>query len=600
MKKVWIWVLSIVALLVVLLLSGAWYLSKNWKGLIEEKLAVFVKESSQGLYTISYDALDINPALGNVTFRNLALHADTAVYRLLEEQQKAKNDVFEVELKSLRIKRFSLFDLLKNKGLHVASIAIDGVDMHWMQKHHAYNDTIVDTNKESFEERLHKVFSFVKVDAISIDTVAFNFVKRDESGKELNKFSHKANSIQVQDIMIDSLSKADPDRIFYTKKIAVTIPEFKHILSNGFYKAGFKSLRLNTEDKSVVLIKGYYQPIIPRHAYFNQKGENKALMNIEMDSLRLDGIDFKSLLEKQDLTARHVMLSQGHVQVYGDKRYPKKPENQIGQAPHQKIMRLPFKMHLDSVRVDRVDVQYTEMGDRYQREGTITFDRTSGYLTNVTNDTTVLAKNKYMRADLLSHVMNSGELKVLFNFDMLSKAGDYTYVGGVGRMRAPAFNRILQPLLNVEIASGNIKRIHFDMKGTDRRTTGSFLFDYDDLKVKLPDIERNNGKKVSGKIVSFFVNQILINDSNPDANEIYHKGSVDYPRDPSFTFFKNLWKSLLEGIKQTAGISKEREQKLMGKAESAKNIAAETKEVAGKAKGFFNKIFKKKDKAADE
>lgn len=599
MKKVWIWILSILALLVVLLLSGAWYISKNWKGIIEEKLAVFVKESSQGLYTISYDALDINPAMGNVTFRNLALKADTAIYSLLEVEHKAKNDVFNIELKSLRVKRFSIFDLLKNKGLQVASIAIDGVNMHWTQKHHAYNDTIVDPQKESFEERLHKLFSFVKVDAIAIDTLAFNFVKQDESGKIVNKFSHSAYSIQAQDILIDSLSKADPDRIFYTKKIAVTIPTFKYLLSNGFYKAGFDALHLNTEDKSLVLRKGYYQPVIPRASYFNQKGENKALMNIEMDSLRLDGIDFKGLLETHALAAKKVLLSQGHVQVYGDKRYPKKPENQIGQAPHQKIMRLPFKMHLDSVRVDRVDVQYTEMSDRYQREGTITFDRTSGYLTNVTNDTLALAKNKYMKADLLSHVMNSGELKVVFNFDMLSKAGAYTYKGGVGRMRAPAFNRILQPLINVEIASGNIKRIHFDMHGTDRHTNGSFLFDYDDLKVRLPDIERNNGKKVSGKIVSFLVNQILINDSNPDANEIYHKGNVNYKRVPSFTFFKNLWKSLLEGIKQTAGISKEREQKLLGQAETAKNIAEETKEVTGKAKGFFKRIFKKKDPSAE-
>lgn len=229
------------------------------------------------------------------------------------------------------------------------------------------------------------------------------------------------------------------------------------------------------------------------------------------------------------------------------------------------------------------------MGDRYQREGTIDFISSSGHLTNVTNDTLTLQKHPYMRADLKTKVMNSGALHVIFSFDMLSRAGAYSYKGEVGRMQAPPFNRILHPLLNFDIATGNIKRISFNMQGTDRKTTGTFYFDYDHMKVRLPDIPRKNGKKTSGKIVSWVVNQLLINDSNPDANEVYHVGKVDYVRVADHTFFKNIWKSLLEGIKQTAGISKEREDKLLGQAESTVKAVAETKKLWKERKKYWER-----------
>ena len=49
-----------------------------------------------------------------------------------------------------------------------------------------------------------------------------------------------------------------------------------------------------------------------------------------------------------------------------------------------------------------------------------------------------------------------------------------------------------------------------------------------------------------------------------------------------------MWKSLLEGIKQCAGVSKEREHRLMNAAEDAKKATEKTG-------GFFKRVFGKKE-----
>lgn len=193
-----------------------------------------------------------------------------------------------------------------------------------------------------------------------------------------------------------------------------------------------------------------------------------------------------------------------------------------------------------------------------------------------------------MIAKMHTRLMDRGSLHVDFGFNMLDKNGAYTYKGRLGPMDGRPLNRILTPLLNAEVASANIKGLRFDMQGNDRRNWGTLHFDYDNMKINLLG-QNEEGKTSAKKVISFLANSFIINDSNPDANEKYHVGRIQYQRPETFSFFKTLWKSLLEGIKQTAGISKEREQRLM-------NTAEQVKEANEQRKGLINRIFRPRDK----
>ena len=83
-----------------------------------------------------------------------------------------------------------------------------------------------------------------------------------------------------------------------------------------------------------------------------------------------------------------------------------------------------------------------------------------------------------------------------------------------------------------------------------------------------------------------------MNGSNPDSKGVYTVGHASWRRVPEHTFFKTMWKSLFSGIKECAGMSAEREAKLMHTAEKAKKVVKSVK----KAKGFVSNLFKKKHK----
>lgn len=605
MRPIWKWVLGIIAALLIIIISVVWYYGHNWKPIVESKLKEVVHNSTDGLYSLRYDDLDLNIGLGNVTLINAELIPDSAVYRKMVLSKDAPNNRFHIKLKKLKVRRFNLMDVLTNKKLHINSISFEEPNIHLMSEYHTFNDTLRTTPKKTLYESIKDIFTSINVRNVDIDNVQFKYSKFEE-GKQSSIDLDKV-TIKVHDVLVDETSLQDTTRFYYTKMVDVHVPGFEYDLPDGFYKVKFNGLKINTRDQNLLLTDVDFRPKMDKNAFYKQKKQNVTMTVLKFDTLRVEQLNFQALIDNQQTIARKVQLKNGTVDLHADKRYPKYPIIKIGESPHQKLLKLKKLLSLDTVVVDNVTVTYHEMSGKFFREGSISFNNASGILTNVTNDSSALAKDKYMRADLRAKIMNSGNLHAKFGFDMLSKTGLHTYSGTLGPMKATAFNRILAPLLNVEIASGNIKKVAFNMQGTDRKNWGEFRFDYDDLKISLLNKKDENGEQSSKKVVSYLINQLLINDSNPDNKGVYTVGKVNYTRVPEHTFFKTLWQSLLDGIKQCAGISKEREAKLMGAAETGKDVVEKGKDIVegakdvGKKTGSFIKgLFKKKDKSDED
>lgn len=594
MRKTWKWVIGILLLVAVLITCGIWYVKQNWKPILEEKFKELVQTSSQGLYRIDYDDLDLNIALGNVTLKNVRLTADTSVYQQLVEVQKAPNNRFEMALKSFKIRGVGIRDVLLNRKLYIKRIELDNPQVEITNEYQAYNDTISDTvGKSGFYDKIKEVLEELHVRDINFNNVDINYIKPVKG--ESSQLNIKGVNVHISDLLIDEFSEQDTSRLYFTKAIELEVPKFDYDLPDEFYRLSFENLKVNTQQKNVTVTNFSFKPKMNKADFFKKKRMNVTMADLYFDTIRIEAFDIKRLIHKNKSYARSLLLKDGKSALSMDKRYPKKIVSKIGQSPHQQLMKMKSIVQVDTIYVDNINVSYSEYSGKYFREGSITFDGATGIMTNVTNDTALLGIDPIVKADLKARIMGQGNLKVQFGFDMLDRNGGYTYKGSVGRMSAPAFNRILKPLLNVEITSGNIKSIYFNMRGTDYRNRGDFKFDYDDLKVSLLD---NSGTKVraSRRIASYLINRVIINDSNPDDKGVYHTGKINYKRVPEYSFFKTLWQSLLEGIKQTAGISPEREAKLMGMAENVQTTVEKSKKTVNKTKGMVKGIFRKKDK----
>jgi len=401
--------------------------------------------------------------------------------------------------------------------------------------------------------------------------------------------------VRIDDVLIDSTSEQDRQRFYHTKMIDIEVPGFTYKTPDGFYKINFDKLNINSRDRNVLLTKVAYQPTLNKAAYYKKKGEGGSYIVFKMDTLQLTGFNFGQLSRDKKVYAQKAFLKNGQLSIYSDKHYKSAATRQIGNAPHMKLMQMSTRMGIDSLILDNIGISYSEMSDQYSQIGTITFDHTYGTILNVTNDSTKLLKQKLMRANLSTNFMNSGKLLTNFVFDMTSKVGAYTYKGSLGQMDLTAVNKMIRPLLNVEVKSGNLKQIVFDVWANDYRSKGTFKMDYNDLKVNILSETGEDGRREKKGFLSFMVNQVLFNPGNPDLYGKYTVGHINKHRDPYHPFFKAMWQSLLMGIKQCVGLGPEREAKLMNTADRVEKVVSGVE----KAKKLFSGIFKK-HKTAEE
>lgn len=586
MKPLWKWIIGIIAALLIIVTIGAWYLSRHWKPILDAQLKEAIISSTDSLYLIAYDGLDFNLITGNASIKNLRLTADTNRYAQMELLQQAPDNIYHINIANLRIRQFHPRRILTERKLHIDDIIIDTPSIHVVNKYHVYNDTVAaDRDERTLYQRISNILRELSVSRIAFNEIQFKFSKRTDSTRNETEL-HNLN-VLVSDILIDSLSQFDTTRFYHTRAIDIDMPGLRYETPDSFYYVSFDRLQIATLYRQVTLSGLKYAPRMGKAEYFKRKQQAKDMVLLAFPTIRLEDIDLHRFVRSQKLYAGSLHIDSGTVAIANDLRYPKKPTNKIGKSPHQLLLKLKQPIKIDSVLMNNVDISYAEVSKKYMKEGQITFNRTSGVFHNVTNDSVALLQDKTMVANLSTYMMNTGRLDVEFTFDMLDKRGAHSYKGKLGPMNGKPLNRIITPLLNAEVASANIKGLSFDVKADDYRSRGSLRFDYNNMRLNLLANDQH-GEKSSKKVISFLANSFIINDSNPDANGKYHTGRINFVRPEDFSFFKALWQSLLQGIKECAGISPERERRLM-------NAAEEAKKASEKTGSFFKRVFGKKE-----
>lgn len=589
MKRIWKWALGVLIGVFLITLAGGWYLGRQWKTILNDQLQQIVVQASDSLYHLSYDELDLNVFTGSARLTNVMLTSDSTVHEQLKSRLLASNNRFEISVDELTVLGLNISKAALSKKIDIDEVRAISPRVIMYNDYQYYNDTARNDQHLTAQELLGNLRS-VAIDRIGMSNIHFTFNKLQDSVWSSNTFENL--DLVVSDVLIDQNIAQDTSRFFYTGSIDLLMADFAYEIPDSYYNVGFDSLIISTKNRTIMVQGLDYSPRISRQEFYQEHQYAKVMSKMNFEKLLFEQIDLRLFMQSQRIHAEALTINGGVVDISNDLRYPRRPTNKIGRSPHQLLMKLDQPLKLDSIFVNEVDISYGEIGDKYHKEGIITFERATGWMANVTNDSLSLLEDQFIKADLTAYMMNTGKLNAKFEFDMFDKQGAYTYKGTLGPMNGKPLNRILTPLLSVEVESANIKGISFDMKGTDYRNWGSFRFDYDNMKVGVLETGED-GRTSKKRFVSFLANEFLLNQSNPDHNGVYHTGTVNYTRPHEFSFFKTLWKSLFEGVKQTTGITKEREDSLMNTAEKAKTISE-------KAGGILQNLFRKRDRVDDE
>lgn len=549
-SKIGKWVAAVLVVIAVLIGSVALYFTIAWKPIITTKLKDAVYNGSDRLYTINFSDIHLNLFTGSASLDQVTLMPDSLVYEVLSKRKLAPNHLMEVKVEHLKIRRAGLLTAYFKKKLDIKTIILDRPSINMIYRKVAQvKDTTV--NETNLFDQISKTLRSVRVHEVKIIDADFDYInavrqRKQDAVKHLN--------ITIKDFLLDSLSKEDTTRFFYTKDVSFELAGYKSLSKDRMYTLKADTIRGSVQAQSLE-IRGFRMiPSYGEMAFTRKYKVQKDRYNLDFKKVSLKGVDYKRLSQDESVHARSLTLGPAQVAIFMNRELPPPAIDKGRNYPHLALQRLSLPLHLDTVRLKSVQVAYTEYNPITQQKGTIDLQNLHGTILNVTNDSLQLTKNSHAIANLSTRIIKAADLNVRINFNLLSKNGAFTYSGHIGPMDMKALNPLAKSLGLVSIDQGKVQKADFEVSANLRGSQGTMRFYYTDLKVTLLKEGEDGAPAKKRGFLSFLANTIIIKDANPSKGEPVRTADIKFERTPAASFFNLLWKSVFIGIRETVGI----------------------------------------------
>lgn len=546
-KRIFKWIGAIVLALIIIIGGLSIYLSAKWKPLLMEKIKVSVYQGSDHLYKIDFKDIHLNLVTGTAVLDSISLYPDSAVFAKLKTIKKAPTHLFRIRLAHLKINRVSILTAYFKKKIDVSTIILDhpSIDMVY-NKVPKRIDTLKD--ERTLYQQISKSLKSISVNDIKIIDADFDYYN---GLKKLNSVKHL--SINVKNVLIDSAAQFDTTRVFHSKDIAFALSGYSALSKDKMYTTKVDSVKGSMSNKTV-RIKGLKMiPMYPDLTFSRKYKTQKDRYDLTFNEINLSGVDFISLNNDGSFHAKKIEIGPSKVAVFMNRELPPADFDKGRNYPHVALRRIPFATLVDTLKLNKVDIAYTEFSEKTKERGTLKLDNLSGDIMNLTNDSARLVNKNHAYADLTTYIFGKGKMNVKIDFNLTDKDAAFSYVGNIGNFDMKVLNPLSKSLGLVAIEQGKVQKANFNINANLKRSSGQVVFYYTDLKVDLLKEDEEGEKKKKG-LLSFLANNILIKNDNPTKGESVRTANITYERVPQASFFNLMWKSVFVGIRETVGI----------------------------------------------
>jgi len=468
----------------------------------------------------------------------------------LDEQLDAS---WQVEFRELSVSLFSLsFDVI---DLEVART--DGAERLW----HAS----VDTSSVEHLHPLQIVFSNnLTVEAIKLSDLKIEVNRLKQKKKKQGQPKKKSNSITfvVNNILIengqlslknDSIGKFDAHMQLKTKKIkfdslaqaplqlaekiSLKLSDVKYYNPDSTYALHVRTLRKDFRNE-ILIDSISYSPLKSLEAFSQYHGWRKSRNTITVDKIeipaprmRADSIYALSL----------VRVVNPQVTLEKDMNYSL-PDRHT-KLPQEGLNSLGFTFNLDSLVVENGKLE-VKIRQQEALVADIVLDNVSAHAKaqNYTQDSIAFGFSGEATA------LNGSSLKVNSEY-RYADGHPWNLTGSLSDTDLEFFSTPLRKLAGIEISSGQLNKLDFDMDGSTYGSKGQVTFLYDNLSINAVDKETGK-KKVVLNTLADVLGSLVFWKQNPREGKV-RQGNYEIERDVRKAFPSQWIDGLLEGIIDT-------------------------------------------------
>lgn len=516
----------------------------------------FELQLPDSLHFIQFQHLDISSQDSFIRAENIKINYREVLnyrQRLLEEN---KSTLLHLKLPRLKFTGVDFKTIFLNQIIDVDSVQIFEplVDIE------SYPMLRRNRSQPPREVNLyHNIQPYLK--AIAIEKFDFDHAHFEFSKHLPDTTTHIALSdlsVELKNLVIDSISYKDENKIYYTDDIIVRIRDYSAILPDSLYKIETKEIGVSLAQSRLWIDTLLLTPRFNPFEFDNKKGYQAASVRLWSNHIALERFDILRLIEKRELKIGHAGIDSMYIEIFKDTELPydmvAKP------LPQDILLNASLNIDIDTVELGDSYLLFQQHFPETRNLAYIEIENLKAEIFNASNDSLKRAENEKMRINTSMDLMGTGHIEADFTFPLNPVNGEYSFKGEMGRMTVAELNPYLEQAFPVKIKDGHVSSIRFNVNANNDFASGRIWAKYNSLKINIYETD-SLGRITDKRGFLSAVANGLLKRNNPRFGSIPKPGIVYYERLPNRPVVQYWILSLVSGLKSTVGLnSKEMRQ----------------------------------------
>jgi hypothetical protein len=562
--------LAFIILILLLVAAASVYTYYRGNQLIKDYLTTTIAKSSKGLYRLEMESLSLNVITGGITIDKFSLIPDTALYNKMAETDTVSPMLIAINVDKFQVRGFSLRQILLHKKLIIGKIEFTSPDVTIIIKQPSKKQEKVAANPNMLSIPLPKGLTAINIQRIRLTDGKLTINNQIKNPAE--KFEIPSMNLEIKNIIVDSVHRG-VKRIFNADDIQLTVRGMTIKTKDGMYTIIPGEIGFSTQTSTFWVNDFRLKPNYDNYEFSRKLGYQMDRMDISIKKLTVKYLNMRQLFVDHKFMAGFIKVEGLDVDDFRDKRVPMRPDFKP-LLPQQALLKSKMYIKIDHVKLSGGKIRYSEQVGN--EPGYIFFDKMSGSIRNLTNDSVLVSKRTVMQVNASMYLMGKGLLNAQLNIPLGEKNDAFTFSGTLSNLEMKEINTMVTKMVPAEITSGTIKKMVFtNVKADNVKSQGRLALYYNDLTLKVAKKDDKTWTSIKSGVLGWAGNVYVRND-NPHQNGTFTEGMIYFERDTHKSIFNFLWKSIFSGIKSTIGINKD-EQKEMKKQQKEQKKAAKKK-----------------------
>ena len=521
---------------------GYWRSDDILTALIQERLLAVINQSENSLYSFGVDQVRINGLKGDLVLENVSMTPKSFARDSMARGSigaLAQSTISKAELRGLEI-----IALLVTGKIYIDKIGITSPRLTY----YVFPGLETAPGSEVALDVLSEQFVAAAVDEVSITAGSFSLV--DMSKDSVYAFTLDSLSLNLAEFEIDTATIQSPSP-FRMHGLQLDAASVKGAIAK-YYDLEFAHFSLRTTDRKLDL-----EITSPHLVAVNDKFTFNRIIPHEMDwfdikakRISLEDFELFRWFSGEKFFAKRLIIDRPEIYIYKDKRPKDKPIKRR-KMPNEGIRSIPVPFEIDSILIQGGSLTFEQQSEYDWPPGAIHFTEMYGVVDGLSNDPEVLKDHPNVHLSARALLMGQAPTQVDLKLMVMDPRDRYTFTGKIGALPFSGLNPFLENIAFLRARKGQIRQLSFAMKGDREKTDGTMDLHYEDLKIEVLKVPKNEKKR--GKTSSFlsFTANTVVKHNNLPSMQKYRQGLIKKERTEDVPFMKYYVQAIGSGLVST-------------------------------------------------